>query len=60
LCAENAIATASRFLPDLKLLDYEMPRLNGLEVLRQLQSDARLASIPVIFITGNDSQDILL
>lgn len=57
---EHAIETASKFLPDLILLDYEMPTVNGLEVLRQLQADTQLASIPVIFVTGNDNQQILL
>jgi CheY-like chemotaxis protein len=37
--------------PDLILLDLNMPRLNGLEVLRQVRAHADLASVPVIVLT---------
>ena len=38
-------------LPDLILLDIEMPETNGYEAMRRLQADERLTGIPVIFIT---------
>ena len=40
-------------LPDLVLLDYEMPQLDGEEVLRRLRMDARTAHLPVLLATAS-------
>jgi CheY-like chemotaxis protein len=40
-------------LPDLLLLDYELPRLDGREVLDRLRSDPRLADLPVLMVTAS-------
>jgi len=40
-------------LPDLVLLDYEMPQLDGEEVLRRLRRDARTAHLPVLLATAS-------
>lgn len=37
--------------PDLILLDLNMPRINGYEVLRELKENPQAASIPVIILT---------
>jgi two-component system phosphate regulon response regulator PhoB len=37
--------------PDLILLDYMMPGMNGLSVLNEMRKDQALAKIPVIFFT---------
>ena len=42
---------------DLILLDFQMPEINGFEVLAQLQEDPRLQEIPVVFLTGNSDGD---
>jgi putative two-component system response regulator len=39
-------------LPDLILLDVEMPSMNGYEVCKTLKANPALAHIPVIFVTG--------
>ena len=39
-------------LPDLILLDVEMPELNGYEVCKRLKANPALAHIPVIFVTA--------
>jgi putative two-component system response regulator len=39
-------------VPDLILLDIEMPELNGYEVCARLKANPSLAHIPVIFVTG--------
>ncbi|WP_249012406.1 diguanylate cyclase [Conexibacter sp. DBS9H8] len=48
----DALTLAREYVPDVILLDHEMPILNGHEVLAQLQADPQLAEIPVIFLTG--------
>ncbi len=37
--------------PDLILLDMNLPRINGLEVLKEIKNDADLKKIPVIMLT---------
>jgi DNA-binding response OmpR family regulator len=40
--------------PDLILLDWMMPNLSGLDVLRQLKADEKTRTIPVIMMTGKN------
>jgi two-component system, sensor histidine kinase and response regulator len=55
---ELALAAAGREVPDLVLLDINMPGMNGYEVCQRLKSDPQLAAVPVIFITAlNDVAD---
>ena len=53
----EALEKVSSFLPDLILLDYMMPKMNGLEVLRRLREDAQYKSIPVILLTAKATQE---
>ncbi len=39
-------------LPDLLLLDYELPRLDGREVLEAVRANPRLADLPVLMVTA--------
>ena len=39
--------------PAFVLLDLKMPKVDGLEVLRQMKDDERLASIPVVILTSS-------
>jgi len=39
--------------PALILLDLGLPKINGLEVLRQIKADARLKNIPIVVITAS-------
>jgi CheY-like chemotaxis protein len=41
-------------LPDLVLLDYELPRLDGRQVLASLHADPRLAHLPVLMLTASE------
>lgn len=44
-------------LPDLILLDLNMPRIDGREALGRIKGDERLRSIPVVVLTTSRSQD---
>ena len=57
----NALKILERAKPDLILLDYEMPGMNGPEVLAILRSKDETAKIPVMFLTAkNDLASISL
>ena len=43
---------AQTALPDLILLDIDMPEHSGLDLCRSLKADPRTAGIPIIFLTG--------
>ena len=49
---EQALASVSQHLPDLILLDVEMPKLDGFEVCRRLKNDPALPFIPIILVTA--------
>ena len=44
-------------VPDLILLDVEMPEMNGFEVIKKLKADARYKDIPVIFLTSKSDEE---
>ena len=41
---------------DIAFCDIEMPRMNGLELLSQLQKDEKLASLPIAMLTSRGAQ----
>ena len=51
---EGSHAEAPR--PDLILLDLNMPRMDGREVLAQIKADDDLKSIPTIILTTSDAE----
>jgi len=55
--AMNAITFLGNSIPDLILLDYEMPGCSGAQLLEMLRNDIRTDSIPVIFLTGRDDSE---
>src|SRR5215475_12384776 len=57
---EEALAIARCRHPDLILLDVMMPKLDGVEVCRQLKADAGLPFMPIILVTAkSDSKDVV-
>ncbi len=52
----SALEIAAGEQPDLILLEVELGNLSGTEVCRRLKSDSRTFKIPVVFVTGRDSE----
>ncbi|MDV6373089.1 response regulator [Deinococcus arenicola] len=55
LRGEGKYADAPR--PDVILMDINMPRKNGLEVLREIKADPGLGSIPVLMLTTSQADE---
>jgi len=53
-----ALKLARESVPDLMLLDVDMPELSGFEVCKAFKSDAALAEVPIIFITSHESAQL--
>lgn len=57
---EEGLATVRDKLPDLVLLDIQMPKLDGIEAVKQLKADPSLPFIPVIMVTARaDAKDVV-
>ncbi len=57
-CANDgaeAIKMALDLKPDLVLMDFDMPRMNGLEALRELRRTPQTSMIPIIMLTSRDA-----
>ena len=54
---QEALDAVERKCPDLILLDWMMPKMDGMEVVRRLKSNPRLPFIPVIMQTALDSTE---
>ena len=58
---EEALVSVKEHLPDLLLLDIEMPKLDGIEVCRRLRNDQSLPFIPIILCTARAaSKDVVI
>jgi diguanylate cyclase (GGDEF)-like protein len=53
----EALEILDNFIPDLILLDIDMPGVSGLETCRIIKSKPRTADIPIIFVTSSDSKE---
>ncbi|MDE2416543.1 MAG: response regulator [Burkholderiales bacterium] len=56
--ARAGLAWAQDNLPDLVIVDYMMPELDGLEFIRRLREIPGRESTPVLMITANDQKQI--
>ena len=60
LRCENAYKDRKNVRPVVMLLDIKMPRMDGIEVLRTIRSDAILKMLPVVILTSSrEEQDLL-
>jgi DNA-binding response OmpR family regulator len=51
---EAALHAVSALRPDVVLLDLEMPKLDGFEVLARLRADPATRELPVVVVTGRE------
>ncbi len=56
----EAIQVATEQIPDLVLLDRNMPDMDGIEVCIQLKKDKKTARIPIVFLTGTSSVEAIV
>ena len=49
---ETGVTTAQREIPDLIVMDIQLPRMSGLDATRALRADPATAHIPIIVITS--------
>jgi len=57
---QEAITKAKEFYPDLIALDICMPGKGGLDACREIRLDKQLSDIPIIFVTADTRDEILL
>lgn len=55
--AKQAYKYLDRHVPDLILLDINMPEISGFDFMKTLQADAHWCKIPVIFLTADRSSE---
>ena len=60
LFCRGSFAQRTNRLPKLILLDLKLPKVDGLDVLRAIKSDARTKAIPVVIMTSSkEEQDMV-
>ena len=47
-------------MPKVIFLDINLPKLNGLEVLKRIRNDMRISLIPVVLLTSSDEESDML
>ena len=55
---QDALKFARKAVPDLMLLDVEMPGLSGFDVCKAFKSDPVLLAVPIIFVTSHQSTEL--
>lgn len=53
---DYAAREASAPAPKVVFLDLKLPKINGLQVLRELKADARLRTVPVVVLTSSSEE----
>lgn len=56
--AEGALEIIKKRIPDVLLLEADMPVVNGFEFMKLLQANVEMSSVPVIFLTTDYNQSV--
>jgi PleD family two-component response regulator len=54
--ALNSMKAAQKHMPDLILLDLMMPKINGIEVLKNLKNNEKTKDIPVVIVSAKSDE----
>lgn len=63
ICAGSGaegLSALSKRRPDLILMDYALPDIDGIEATRRIKGVAQFADIPVVMITGNSEKAVVV
>lgn len=60
LWGEEGLRLAAEVMPDVIVVDYRMPGMDGFEVSRRIKADPQLRTIPVLMLTGADSTQFVV
>ena len=58
--ALGILLAAKDNMPDIILLDWNMPEMSGIEFLKEIKSDVKLKSIPVIMVTTEAERECVM
>jgi PleD family two-component response regulator len=58
MSGQAALKLAREAVPDLVMLDVEIPDFSGFEICKAFKSDPKLASVPIIFMTSHESPQL--
>ncbi len=56
----EALASLRKHRPDLVLMDFHLPGMDGVEVTRRLKAAEQFRDIPVVMITGNSGKEVVV
>jgi len=54
--AEKLFTVMEKFIPDLVLLDVDMPQMSGFDAIMLMKESPRYKDIPVVFLTAKDDE----
>ena len=50
--SRNALDAARTFMPDLVITDIQLPHVSGLDLIRMIRGDEKLAEVPIMAVTA--------
>ena len=54
---EACLTLVDEITPDLILMDINMPRMNGIELVKRIRADQRLQGLPVVIVSYKDREE---